>query len=322
VVTHSTAGAISDADATPTFDVYEEATDTGLLGATNFTKRTSLTGNYRGTFTASAANGFEVGKWYNVVASATVGGTAGKAIALTFMLRAAEHTAGYEVVTVKSGTGTGELNVASGIVDADVRELVGVAPSATDLKDFADDGYDPSTNKVQGVVLVDTLTTYTGNTPQTADHTANIAAILVDTAEIGAAGAGLTVLATAAALATAQADLDTITGTAEAALARGDLSKARAAYERAINHDDRYAAPHDGLCRLEFHRGKYAKAARHGEKAVRMAARDATMRIHLGDAYYKAYRYDRAKAQYAKAKELGDSRADARLKKAEAKLGG
>jgi tetratricopeptide (TPR) repeat protein len=109
---------------------------------------------------------------------------------------------------------------------------------------------------------------------------------------------------------------------AEAALARGDLSKARAAYERAINHDDRYAAPHDGLCRLEFHRGKYAKAARHGEKAVRMAARDATMRIHLGDAYYKAYRYDRAKAQYAKAKELGDSRADARLKKAEAKLGG
>ncbi len=41
--------------------------------------------------------------------------------------------------------------------------------SATDLKDFADAGYDPSTNKVQGVVLVDTLTTYTGNTVQTGD---------------------------------------------------------------------------------------------------------------------------------------------------------
>lgn len=33
--------------------------------------------------------------------------------------------------------------------------------SATDLKDFADDGYDPATNKVQGVVLVDTTTTNT-----------------------------------------------------------------------------------------------------------------------------------------------------------------
>ena len=33
--------------------------------------------------------------------------------------------------------------------------------SATDLKDFADAGYDPSTNKVQGVVLVDSLSTST-----------------------------------------------------------------------------------------------------------------------------------------------------------------
>jgi len=83
--------------------------------------------------------------------------------------------------------------------------------SAIDLKDFADDGYDPSTNKVQGVVLVDTLTTYTGNTVQTGDAFARLgapagvsvsadvaavkvdtAATLVDTAEIGTAGAGLT----------------------------------------------------------------------------------------------------------------------------------
>jgi len=40
--------------------------------------------------------------------------------------------------------------------------------------------------------LVDTITTYTGNTLQTADHTASIASILTDTAEIGIAGAGLT----------------------------------------------------------------------------------------------------------------------------------
>lgn len=52
---------------------------------------------------------------------------------------------------------------------ANLTQILGVAQSATDLKDFADDGYDPSTNKVQGVVLVDTMTTYTGNTPQTGD---------------------------------------------------------------------------------------------------------------------------------------------------------
>lgn len=41
--------------------------------------------------------------------------------------------------------------------------------STTDLKDFADAGYDPATNKVTGVLLTDTLTTYTGNTLQTGD---------------------------------------------------------------------------------------------------------------------------------------------------------
>lgn len=61
-----------------------------------------------------------------------------------------------------------------GMAHADVKELLGVGQSVTDLKDFADDGYDPATNKVQGVVLVDTLTTYTGNTPQTGDSFARI----------------------------------------------------------------------------------------------------------------------------------------------------
>jgi hypothetical protein len=44
---------------------------------------------------------------------------------------------------------------------ANVTQIGGDTQSATDLKDFADAGYDPSTNKVQGVVLVDTTTTNT-----------------------------------------------------------------------------------------------------------------------------------------------------------------
>jgi hypothetical protein len=67
--------------------------------------------------------------------------------------------------------------------------------------------------KVTGVVLTDTLTTYTGNTVQTGDSfarlgapagasvSADIAAIEAQTDDIGAAGAGLTALASATELA-------------------------------------------------------------------------------------------------------------------------
>ncbi len=89
-----------------------------------------------------------------------------------------EHTAGYPIVTIKDGTGTGEVNTNGG--------------------------------KVVGVELVDVLTTYTGNTVQTGDAyarlgapagasvSADIAAIEAQTDDIGAAGAGLTALATQA----------------------------------------------------------------------------------------------------------------------------
>lgn len=62
------------------------------------------------------------------------------------------------------------------VVDANLTQIGGVAQSATDLKDFADAGYDPSTNKVQGVVLVDTVTTLTGHTAQTGDSFARLGA--------------------------------------------------------------------------------------------------------------------------------------------------
>lgn len=47
------------------------------------------------------------------------------------------------------------------LFQTDLTQIGGVAQSATDLKDFADAGYDPATDKVQGVVLVDTTTTNT-----------------------------------------------------------------------------------------------------------------------------------------------------------------
>ncbi len=95
-------GAATDADSTPTFAVYEEDTDTDIGIGGNMTKRTSLTGNYRGTFTLSAANGFELGKWYAIIGSAVVGGITGKAVLKNFRVVAAELVAGYPVAdTVK-----------------------------------------------------------------------------------------------------------------------------------------------------------------------------------------------------------------------------
>jgi hypothetical protein len=53
------------------------------------------------------------------------------------------------------------LITASDKLEVDLIQIVGDTQSATDLKDFADAGYDPATNKVQGVVLTDTCTTNT-----------------------------------------------------------------------------------------------------------------------------------------------------------------
>lgn len=103
VVTHNPfTGDVSDADSAPTFAVYEDTTDTDIGVGGNMTKRTSLTGNYRGSFTASAANGFEAGKWYSVIVSATVVSTSAKAVAMHFMAVPAESSAGVPDVRASS----------------------------------------------------------------------------------------------------------------------------------------------------------------------------------------------------------------------------
>lgn len=126
----------------------------------------------------------------------------GVRLGLTALPNAAAEAAGG---LYTRGTGAGQINqAANGMIDTNPVRLNNVSQSLLDLKDFADDGYDPSTNKVQGVVLTDTVTTYTGNTPQTGDSfarlgapagasvSADIAAIEAQTDDIGVAGAGLT----------------------------------------------------------------------------------------------------------------------------------
>lgn len=144
---------------------------------------------------------YSAGAFYWVVVSAiTVDTRTINFVAATFRIGPVAAN-----VTQWLGTAAATPTVA-GVPEVDVTHLGGAAQSATDLKDFADDGYDPATNKVEGVKLADTLTTYTGNTVQTGDsfarlgapagasHAADIAAIEAHTDDIGIAGAGLTAL--------------------------------------------------------------------------------------------------------------------------------
>jgi len=75
-------GALTDADAVPDYRVYEDETGTAILtGSMAKLDDTNTTGFYSEQITLSAANGFEVGKSYNIYVTAAVdsvtGGTSG-----------------------------------------------------------------------------------------------------------------------------------------------------------------------------------------------------------------------------------------------------
>lgn len=119
------------------------------------------------------------------------------------------------------GTGAGQINQdANGRIDVNLLAIGSDTQSATDLKDFADAGYDPATNKVQGVVLTDTATNLT-NAPTAGDFTATMktsigtavaaSAVASVTGNVGGTVNGLTSTAqgnvrTAVGLATANID--------------------------------------------------------------------------------------------------------------------
>lgn len=209
VTTRVDTGAATDADSAPAYRVYEDETATPILtGTMALLDSGNTAGFYSEQITLSAANGFEKGKSYNIYIQATVNSVIGATtrnlqIEAEVDANTVSPTVNANVVQISGDSGAadnaetafdgGSYNVGGGgvvaasvtaLVTANVTQLGGGAQSLADLKDFADDGYDPATNKVQGVVLVDTLTTYTGNTPQTGDAFARI----------GANGSGLTAL--------------------------------------------------------------------------------------------------------------------------------
>ena len=84
-ICHTTYGVVSDADVLPMVEVFKEDTDITVYVLTPV-KRAGKVGNYRVPVEVTAVNGFEIGKSYNVIAAATVGGTASKAVIGTFLV--------------------------------------------------------------------------------------------------------------------------------------------------------------------------------------------------------------------------------------------
>lgn len=129
-----------------------------------------------------------------------------------------EHTAGYPIVTVKDGAGTGEINTTSGRVDADITHVAAAAVSTTTAQ--------------LGVNVVSAGGTAWGSGAITA---ASIATDAITAAKIAADAIGASELAadavteiqsglaTAAALATVQADTDDIQARLPAALVGGRI---------------------------------------------------------------------------------------------------
>lgn len=92
MVTHNpSTGSASDADSTPTWKIYEEDSDTEIQSG-SFTKRSSSTGSYRGSVTLSSANGFEKGKFYSLIAEATVDSIIGKIVLANFQIETTSIT--------------------------------------------------------------------------------------------------------------------------------------------------------------------------------------------------------------------------------------
>ncbi len=98
-LTNPLTGQVSDADVlpnNPSSDVFEDTTDVPIISPVVI-KRAGLIGDYRVTFAATSANGFEVGKSYNVIVTATVAGITAKARIASFNIESVNIGASFKV---------------------------------------------------------------------------------------------------------------------------------------------------------------------------------------------------------------------------------
>jgi len=146
--THDATGQVVAADSTPTYSVFEEATDTEILEDVSMTATSGETGVYRGAVTLSAANGFEVGKWYSLLMTAVVDGITAIETILEFRIAPAETVAGVPLVTLNNEARGEPAQGAPGVSIGPLTKLDYLYKAwrnrktndGTETKFFADDG--------------------------------------------------------------------------------------------------------------------------------------------------------------------------------------
>ena len=183
VTTRFDTGAATDADAVPAYRVYEDETATPIVtGNMALLDSTNTAGFYSEQIALSAANGFEKGKSYNIYIAATVNSVAG-ATTRNFQIEAEVDA---NIVSDKTGYGLADSAITSAKFAAGAIDAAAIANGAIDAATFAAD-----VDAEFLSYIVDDATKIDASALNTASVT-TIPAILLDTAEIGAAGAGLT----------------------------------------------------------------------------------------------------------------------------------
>ena len=107
---------------------------------------------------------------------------------------------------------------------------------------------------------------------------------------------------------------------ARAAARSGQSAEAERLFEKTLAHDSRSVAALAGLAELHFNRGAYARALTLARRASKLAPDDAALHLLAGDAAFKVFHYDDARAAYQRAQELKHPEAERRLAKLAAKL--
>jgi serine/threonine protein kinase/Flp pilus assembly protein TadD len=107
------------------------------------------------------------------------------------------------------------------------------------------------------------------------------------------------------------------------ALARGDLARAQAAFDRAVRADSTNPNAIAGLAEVAFEKSRYTEALDYGRRAVKLQPKSARFHVVVGDAYFKLLRYDEAQAAYQRAQTIApnDEGIKARIGRVKARLG-
>ncbi len=152
--------------------------ETGLTIAQADVRLSKNGGDFAQKDDANACTHDENG-YYNCPANATDIGTAGR-LALAVNVSGALPV--WHEFMVLPANVYDALVAGSDVLQADLTQIGGDSQSATDLKDFADAGYDPNTNKVEGVKTADALTTNNDKTGYslTADAIVDVAEETLD----------------------------------------------------------------------------------------------------------------------------------------------